>query len=53
MSYAVEIRRIDMIIENMQVAEQNPEGMAYIFHPFGVPIILKLLIAIIITPLRG
>jgi len=22
-----------MIIENMQVAEQNPEGMAYIFHP--------------------
>jgi len=42
-----------MIIENMQAAEQNPEGMAYIFHPFGVTIILKLLIAIIITPLRG
>jgi hypothetical protein len=25
-----------MIIENMQAAEQNPEGMAYLFHPFGV-----------------
>ncbi len=25
-----------MIIENMQAEEQNPEGMTYIFHPFGV-----------------
>ncbi len=25
-----------MIIENMQTAEQNPEGMAYIFHPSGL-----------------
>lgn len=30
-----EIRRIDMIIENIQVTEQNPDGMTYISHPFG------------------
>ncbi len=25
-----------MMIENMQTEEQNPEGMTYLFHPFGV-----------------
>jgi len=25
-----------MITENMQPEEQNPEGMTYIFHTFGV-----------------
>ncbi len=31
-----QIRRIDIIIEKASDTVKNPEGMTYIFHPFGV-----------------
>ncbi len=42
-----------MMIENMQTEEQNPEGMTYISPLRGFRSFLKLLISIIIAPLRG